>query len=123
MHDIFRKFAHRTSKIAGSPWAFTFACLVIILWAVTGPIFGFSNTWQLLINTGTTILTFLLVVLLQNTQTRDAQTIQLKLDELIRSIKEARDELIDVEDMSDEVISVFEKEFDTYHQHESKGKP
>jgi len=122
MHDIFRKFAHRTSKVAGSPWAFTFACLTIILWAVTGPLFGFSNTWQLLINTGTTILTFLLVVLLQNTQSRDSQTIQLKLDELIRSIKEARDELIDVEDMSDEVISVFEKEFDTYHQHEDKSK-
>ena len=122
MHNIFRKFAHRTSKIAGSPWAFTFACLIIILWAVTGPIFEFSNTWQLLINTGTTIFTFLLVVLIQNTQNRDAQAIQLKLDELIRSIKEARDELIDVEDMSDEVIAVFEKEFDTYHHHDVDAK-
>ena len=113
MNNMFRKFAHRTSKIAGTPWMFTASCIVIIGWAVAGPFFDFSNTWQLFINTGTTIFTFLMVVLIQNTQNRDAQAIHLKLDEVIRSIDQARNDLIDIEDMNDEALAVFEKEFDT----------
>lgn len=122
MNDIFRKFAHRTSKVAGSPWAFTISCIVIAVWALTGPIFDFSNTWQLIINTGTTIITFLMVVLIQNTQNRDAQAIHLKLDELLRAVSKARNELIDIEDTSDATLKVFEDEFNAYHQPKSDKK-
>lgn len=116
MHEIFRHFSHKTSQAAGSPWAFVVSFGVIIVWAVSGPFFDFSNTWQLVINTGTTILTFLMVFLIQNTQNRDAQAIHLKLDEIIRAIDAARDDLIDIEDMTDEKLKQFEDEFDTYHQ-------
>lgn len=95
----------------GSPWAFIIAVFVVLIWAITGPIFKFSDSWQLVINTGTTILTFLMVFLIQNTQNRDAHAIHLKLDELIKAIKEARDQLIDVEDLSDEQLDSLQKEF------------
>ena len=87
MHSLFRKFAHRTSAIVGSPWAFIIAVSVIVIWGVSGPIFHFSDTWQLIINTSTTIITFLMVFLIQNTQNRDATAIHLKLDELLRGVK------------------------------------
>ncbi|GAB4212055.1 MAG: hypothetical protein OHK0022_47390 [Roseiflexaceae bacterium] len=90
MNELFRKFANKTSDIVGSPWAFIAAVALIIGWAASGPLFGFSDTWQLVINTGTTIITFLMVFLIQNTQNRDARAIHLKLDELIRSVKGAR---------------------------------
>lgn len=111
MHDIFRKFAQETSKIVGSPWAFGIACCTVLLWAVSGPLFNFSDSWQLVINTGTTILTFLMVFLIQNTQNRDAHAIHLKLDELIKAQAEARDALIDVEDLTDEQLDELQKEF------------
>lgn len=120
MNNLFRKFSHRTSRIAGSPWMFVGALIIIIGWAVAGPVFNFSNTWQLFINTGTTIFTFLMVILIQNTQNRDAQAIHLKLDEVIRSIDQARNDLIDIEDMNDEALAVFQKEFDAYHPVEAK---
>lgn len=120
MNNLFRKFSHRTSRIAGSPWMFVGALVIIIGWAVAGPVFNFSNTWQLFINTGTTIFTFLMVILIQNTQNRDAQAIHLKLDEVIRSIDQARNDLIDIEDMNDEALAVFQKEFDAYHPDEVK---
>src|SRR5438128_11694129 len=85
MHQFFRKFSHWTSEKVGSPWAFVIAVLAILIWAIAGPYEGFSENWQLVINTGTTILTFLMVFLIQNTQNRDARAIQLKLDELIRA--------------------------------------
>ncbi len=111
MNELFRKFAHRTSAIVGSPWSFIIAVVVIIAWAFSGPLFGFSDTWQLVINTSTTIVTFLMVFLIQNTQNRDAQAIHLKLDELLRAVKEARTELVDLEDMSDEELKKLQAEF------------
>jgi low affinity Fe/Cu permease len=101
MNDLFRKIAHRTSEAVGSSWAFTLATLVIVVWALSGPIFGFSDTWQLVINTGTTIVTFLMVFLIQNAQNRDASAIQAKLDELIRSVGHARNEFIGIEHLTE----------------------
>ncbi len=102
--DAFRIFARRSSVILGSAWAFAGAVLVILVWLLTGPTFHFSDTWQLIINTATTIITFLMVFLIQNTQNRDAKAVHLKLDELIRAIKDARNELVDLEDLSDEEL-------------------
>jgi low affinity Fe/Cu permease len=97
----------------GSKWAFAGAGIVIVVWAVVGPIFHFSDTWQLVINTGTTIVTFLMVFLIQNTQNRDARAINLKLNELIRAIDKARDQMIDIENLSDleldELQATYEK--------------
>src|SRR6266542_1302882 len=104
-HDFFRKFAHRTSTSVGSPWAFVLASAVIIVWAATGPLFHFSDTWQLVINPSTTIVTFLMVFLIQNTQNRDAVAIHLKLDELIRAVEGARTGMVDLESMTDEELN------------------
>ena len=111
MNEFFRKFAHKTSEIVGSPWAFIGAVVIIIAWALSGPIFGFSDTWQLVINTGTTIITFLMVFLIQNTQNRDAKAIHLKLDELLRGVKGARTGLVDLEDLTDEELKQLQDEF------------
>jgi len=100
----FAKVATRVSDLMGSAWAFTIAVLVILAWVLTGPIFGFSDTWQLVINTGTTIVTFLMVFLIQNTQNRDAKATQLKLDELIRALADARNEFIGAESDPDELL-------------------
>jgi len=108
---LFRKFAHKTSVGVGSPWAFVAAVAIIFVWAVTGPFFHFSDTWQLVINTGTTIVTFLMVFLIQSTQNRDATAIHLKLDELIRAVKSARNRLVDLEDLSDEELENLREEF------------
>jgi len=109
--DAFRVFARRCSVALGSAWAFAGAVLVILVWILTGPTFHFSDTWQLIINTATTIVTFLMVFLIQNTQNRDAKAVHLKLDELIRAIKEARNELVDLEDLSDEELQKLEAQF------------
>ena len=97
MQAWFARIAGRVADWAGSSWAFCLAALVIIVWAVTGPVFGFSDTWQLVINTGTTIVTFLMVFLIQNTQNRDGAAIQAKLDELIRATTKARNSIIGIE--------------------------
>jgi len=99
--DWFGRFAALSSGWLGSKWAFAGAGLVIVIWATTGPLFHFSDTWQLVINTGTTIVTFLMVFLIQNTQNRDARAINLKLNELIRAIDKAHDQMIDIENLSD----------------------
>ncbi len=112
MNNVFRKFAQWTSRITGTPFAFACAFLLILVWGASGPAFGFSDTWQLVINTGTTILTFLMVFLIQNTQNRDSHAIHLKLDELIRSIDAARNQLIDIEDNTDDAMKGFDQEFD-----------
>ena len=111
VRDAFRSFAQRSSTLLGSAWAFGGAVLVILVWVITGPTFHFSDTWQLIINTATTIVTFLMVFLIQNTQNRDAKAMHLKLDELIRAIKDARDELVDLEDLSDEELKKLEEQF------------
>ncbi len=119
MNELFRKFAHKTSDAMGSSWAFLLAALIIVVWLITGPLFNFSDTWQLIINTGTTIVTFLMVFLIQNTQNRDAKATELKLDELIKSNKNARNKLIDAEDFSDEELEKLKK---TIAQHQLKRR-
>lgn len=111
MNEFFRKFASHVATAVGSPWTFVLALVVILAWGLTGPIFHFSDTWQLVINTSTTIITFLMVFIIQNTQNRDAKAIHLKLDELIRSIDKARNQLVDLEDLSDEELEKLAEEF------------
>lgn len=113
--SAFRRFAVATSHAVGSPWAFAIAAVTVLVWGLTGPLFQFSNGWQLTINTGTTIVTFLMVFLIQYTQNRDADVMQLKLDELIRSVTKARNELVDMEDLSDEELKRLHDEFHQLH--------
>jgi len=101
LNRLFSSFARWTAHHAGRTYAFVLAAAVIVAWAVTGPFFHFSDTWQLVINTGTTIVTFLMVFLIQNTQNRDTEAVQLKLDELIRANEQARDRMLDLEDLSE----------------------
>jgi low affinity Fe/Cu permease len=119
-HDWFGRFAASASSWLGSKWAFAGAGLIIVVWAITGPLFHFSDTWQLVINTGTTIVTFLMVFLIQNTQNRDARAINLKLNELIRAIDKAGNQMIDIENLSDleldELQSRYEKIKAAYHE-------
>jgi len=111
VQDAFRVFARQSSIILGSAWAFAGAVLVILVWLLTGPTFHFSDTWQLIINTATTVITFLMVFLIQNTQNRDAKAMHLKLDEIIRALKDARNELVDLEDLSDEELKKLDEQF------------
>jgi len=104
----FSRFASRTAAVVGHPYMFLVAVVVLVVWAVSGPFFHFSDTWQLIINTGTTIVTFLVVFLIQNTQNRDAKALHLKLDELIRSHNPASDDLIDIQKLSDEELDQLE---------------
>src|SRR3954466_14540506 len=103
-NDWFGKIAAKTSVWVGSPSAFVLAITLIIIWAAVGPTYRYSNTWQLIINTGTTVITFLVVFLIQNTQNRDARALHLKLDEVIRSIQHAHNEMIDIENLSDKEL-------------------
>jgi low affinity Fe/Cu permease len=109
--DVFHRFSQSASALMGTPWSFALALLVIAVWALTGPIFRFSDTWQLVINTGTTIVTFLMVFLIQNTQNRDAKAIHLKLNELLRAVGEARNRLLSLEEMSEEELNGLQAEF------------
>ena len=107
----FGQFAATASNGLGSRWAFLLAIAVIVVWGISGPIFHFSDTWQLVINTGTTIVTFLMVFLIQNTQNRDARAINLKLDELIHAIDKAKNEMLDIEKLSDEELDLLQERF------------
>ena len=112
MKEFFRRFAAGASEAVGTPWMFMAAIAVILAWAVSGPLFGFSDTWQLVINTGTTIVTFLMVFLVQNAQNRDAKATHLKLDELLRASKGARTGLVNLEILSDEELSELQAQFE-----------
>jgi low affinity Fe/Cu permease len=111
MNELFRQFATAASRGMGSPLAFMIAAVAIVVWAAAGPFFDYSDTWQLVINTATTIVTFLMVFLIQNTQNRDARAIHLKLDELIRGLQGARDRLVDLENMTDAELDALQQEF------------
>jgi low affinity Fe/Cu permease len=117
----FRRFAERTATVTGSAWTFLIAVAVILVWGITGPLFHFSDAWQLTVNTGTTIVTFLMVFLIQNTQNRDAVAIQLKLDELIRGVEGARTSLVDLEHLDDDEILHLRQEFERIHKQAANG--
>jgi Predicted small integral membrane protein len=108
--------------LLGSAWAFCGAVLVILIWVVTGPTFHFSDTWQLIINTATTVVTFLMVFLIQNTQNRDAKAMHLKLDELIRALKGARNQLVDLEELSDSDLKKLEEQFRRLRKQSENGR-
>ncbi len=112
MNELFRKIAHWSAEWMGSASAFIWSSLLVIVWALCGPWFHYSDTWQLVINTATTVLTFLMVFLVQNTQNRDNAVVQLKLDELIHAVTKARNSLVDLEDAPDSKISELQKEFE-----------
>ena len=111
MKEIFRHFAEKAAHAVGSYWAFLIALLTIVVWALTGPYFNYSDTWQLFINTGTTIVTFLMVFLIQNTQNRETRIVALKLDELLRGVEGARTGLVELDHMSDEDLELVRQEF------------
>jgi low affinity Fe/Cu permease len=111
MTDVFSRFAREVERQTGRAHTFCLAIALVLIWGVTGPLFGFSDTWQLVINTGTTIVTFLMVFLIQHSQNRDTQAIQLKLDELIRVNKEAHNNFMSLEDMSESELSALKKAF------------
>ena len=117
LNRLFSRFAKWVAHHAGRAHAFVLATIVIIIWAVTGPFFGFSDTWQLVINTGTTIITFLMVFLIQNTQNRDTEALQLKLDELIRANEQARNRLLTLEDLSEEELDRVKASFQRLAAH------
>jgi low affinity Fe/Cu permease len=110
--NAFNNFAKHSAAVVGSPWAFVLAVIIVMTWVVTGPHFAYSDTWQLVINTGTTIVTFLMVFLIQNTQNRDAKAVHLKLDELIHGVRGARNSLIDLENLSDQELEVLQRQFE-----------
>ena len=123
MNEFFRKFAHASAAAVGSPFAFLGGVATVLIWGATGPLFHYSDTWQLVINTGTTIVTFLMVFLIQNTQNRDAKAMHLKLDELIRAVASARNRLVHLEDLSDADLQTLEDEFRKLHEKMEKKLP
>lgn len=122
MNEFFARFSHKISELIGSPIAFVLALEVLILWAVSGSLFNFSDTWQLIINTGTTIVTFLIVFLIQNTQNRHDKAVQLKLNELIRAIKSARNSFVDLEDLTEEELDKLHPQFVKLRERKKKLK-
>lgn len=121
MQEAFRRFAHWTANAMGLPAAFVLATFLCVVWAVSGPVFGYSDTWQLVINTATTVLTFLAVFLIQNTQNRDAKAMHLKLDELIKGVSGARTRLVDLESLTDTELDDLQREFRRIHDNENGG--
>jgi low affinity Fe/Cu permease len=116
MREAFRTFASRVADRVGSPAAFLVGLVLIVVWAITGPFFGYSDTWQLVVNTATTIVTFLMVFLIQNTQNRDARAVHLKLDELLRAVKGARTAMVALETSTDEELAELQEEFERLHR-------
>ena len=122
MRYLFRRFATLTSDWVGTPGAFVLGLTLIVLWAATGPVFGYSDSWQLVVNTATTIVTFLMVFLIQATQNRDAKAIHLKLDELLRGVHGARTAMVALENSTDEELAQFQEEFVRLHERLKKHK-
>lgn len=124
LNEVFRRFAVKVSNLVGKPWAFITTLIIILIWASTGPLFGFSNTWQLFINTGTTIVTLLMVFIIQNTQNRDSKALHIKLDELLRKRKgRSSDKYVNLEELPDEDIEKMQAEFRKLHdKYESELK-
>lgn len=132
MNEFFRRFATKIAAAAGNPWAFMIALAIIVGWAIAGPTFDYSNTWQLFINTFTTIVTLLMVFLIQNTQNRDSKAVHLKLDELLKGIHGARNKMVNIEELPDEVLDDLHEQFrklqsksgklDETRNHEKKAK-
>ena len=118
----FSDVARQASCLLGTPLAFAAACAVVVGWVITGPLFGYSDTWQLVINTGTTIVTFLMVFLVQHTQNRDSRALHLKLDEVLRSLDTARNKLMDIENCSDEELNRIERQFKALRMREERQK-
>jgi low affinity Fe/Cu permease len=123
MREFFRKFAHNTSDLLGRAESFLMALFAIVVWVVLGPVYHYSDTWQLVINTATTIVTFLMVFLIQNTQNRDAKAIQLKLDELIRGVKGARTGLVRLEELTDDELKELEASFEALRRKSGPDNP
>jgi len=122
LNESFRKFSTTAASALGSPQLFVINVLLILVWLVSGPFFHFSDTWQLLVNTATTVFTYLAVFLIQNTQNRDAKAVHLKLDELISSVAGARNRLVDLEDLSDEELEQLQDQFRRLHRHARENK-
>jgi low affinity Fe/Cu permease len=114
--DLFRRFAQWISQTTGNAGTFIVSLIIVLVWLVSGPLFRYSDTWQLVINTGTTIITFLMVFILQNTQNRDNTAVQLKLDELLRAVSKARDSFIDIEELADEELDALADEMKTVRE-------
>lgn len=122
MNERFHRIANKVSSVTGSPGTFLLALFIVLVWALTGPMFDFSETWQLVINTGTTIITFLMVFLVQNTQNRDAKAMQLKLDELIRSSRAARDDFLGLENLNDDELKALDEQFKEIQAAQSESR-
>jgi low affinity Fe/Cu permease len=122
MNRFFEKLAQRVTLWSGSTWAFVLACAVVIIWLVTGPLFHFSDTWQLVINTGTTIVTFLMIFLVQRTQTKDALAIHLKLNEIVAALKGASNRLIDVEGLCEAEVRSLHERYQALKKRAEKSK-
>lgn len=126
MNDVFRKFSVAAANALGSSWMFITNVLLILIWLILGPFFHYSDTWQLFVNTATTVFTYLAVFLIQNTQNRDATAIHLKLDELIKGVSGARTHMVNLESLSDAELTALQEEFTrlrTTHTEKSRGKP
>jgi low affinity Fe/Cu permease len=119
--SAFGRLAKRTARLTGHPATFAAAVLIVVAWAVTGPLFGFSDTWQLVINTGTTIATFLMVFLIQNTQNRDSAAVQLKLDELIRAVEGAHNALLDLEELDQSELERLRSDYEALAERAREG--
>ncbi len=123
MNEIFRKFAYKTAEAVGSPIAFVASVIIVVAWGVTGPMFNYSDTWQLVVNTATNIITFVIVFLIQYSQNRDTKVLQLKMAEMIRSIDAARNRFVDLENLSDEEITRLQKEFEQLSRRSRTKQP
>jgi len=123
MNDWFRRVSHMLADAFGSPWAFFVAAIFIVVWAVTGPLFGFSDAWQLIANTVTNVVTFLMVFVIQSSQNRDTRATQLKLDELLRAVTNARSSLINLESLSDDEMDSLQRQFEALRRRAASRPP